>query len=68
LKLHRHPDAEIFIVQEGHATFTVGDEAIDASGGKMLIVLASVPHKFINTGIGSLPQIDIRMSDHFVTE
>ena len=67
-RLHRHPYTEIFIVQEGHATFTLGNDTIDASGGQILVAPAGVPHKFINSGDGLLRQIDIHMSDHFVTE
>jgi quercetin dioxygenase-like cupin family protein len=33
-RLHRHPYAEIFVVQEGQATFTVGDATIAASGAR----------------------------------
>ena len=67
-KLHRHPYVEIFVVQEGDATFTVGDDTIAASGGQILVAPAGVPHKFINSGSGPLRQIDIHLSDHFVTE
>jgi mannose-6-phosphate isomerase-like protein (cupin superfamily) len=67
-KLHRHPYAEIFVVQEGHATFTVGDATTEASAGQILIAPAGVPHKFVNSGNGPLRQIDIHTSDHFVTE
>lgn len=67
-KLHRHPYAEIFVVQEGHATFTVGDAVIEASGGQILIASAGVPHKFINSGSGPLRQLDIHTSDRFITE
>lgn len=67
-KLHRHPYAELFIVQEGQATFTVGDETIAATGGHLLVAPAGVAHKFVNTGDGPLRQIDIHLSDHFITE
>ncbi|MGH2534667.1 MAG: cupin domain-containing protein [Thermomicrobiales bacterium] len=67
-KLHRHPYAEIFVVQEGRATFTVGDAVMEATGGQILIAPAGVPHKFINSGSGPLRQLDIHMSDRFVTE
>jgi mannose-6-phosphate isomerase-like protein (cupin superfamily) len=67
-RLHRHPYAEIFVMQEGHATFTVGDDTIEASGGQILIAPAGVAHKFINSGSGPLRQLDIHLSDHFVTE
>ena len=29
-KLHRHPYEEVFVVQEGTATFTAGEEMIEA--------------------------------------
>jgi mannose-6-phosphate isomerase-like protein (cupin superfamily) len=67
-RLHRHPYAEIFVIQEGHATFTVGEDTIDATGGQILVAPAGVPHKFINSGGGLLRKIDIHLSDHFVTE
>jgi mannose-6-phosphate isomerase-like protein (cupin superfamily) len=67
-KLHRHPYAEVFIVLEGRATFTVGDATIEASSGQVLIAPAGVPHKFVNSGDGPLRQIDIHASDRFETE
>ncbi len=53
-KLHRHPYAEVFITLEGETTFT--------------IVPAYTLHKFVNTGLGPLRQIDIHTNDRFVTE
>lgn len=67
-KLHAHPYAEVFVVQEGHALFTVGDDEIEARGGQILIAPAGVPHKFINAGDGPLRQLDIHLNDRFVTE
>jgi mannose-6-phosphate isomerase-like protein (cupin superfamily) len=67
-KLHRHPYAEIFVVQEGHATFTVGDATLEATAGQILIAPAGVPHKFVNSGNGRLRQLDIHANDSFVTE
>ena len=66
--LHRHPYAEVFIVQEGQATFTVGDASLDVTGGQIVVAPAGVPHKFINTGSGQLRQLDIHLSDRFITE
>jgi len=31
-KLHRYPDAEVFVVESGQATFEVGDDSIVAVG------------------------------------
>ena len=67
-KLHRHPYAEVFLVQEGSATFTVGEETIDVTGGQIVIAPAGIPHKFVNSGTGPLRQIDIHADDRFVTE
>ena len=66
-RLHRHPYAEVFIVQEGQATFTVGDDSLEVTRGQIVVAPAGVPHKFINTGTGPLRQIDIHASDRFVT-
>jgi mannose-6-phosphate isomerase-like protein (cupin superfamily) len=67
-KLHRHPYAELFLVQEGNATFTVGEDIIDVTGGQIVVAPAGVPHKFVNSGAGPLRQIDIHANDRFVTE
>jgi mannose-6-phosphate isomerase-like protein (cupin superfamily) len=66
--LHRHPYEEVFVVQEGTATFTAGEDVIEARGGQVVMVPAGVPHKFVNTGAGRLRQIDIHASERFVTE
>ena len=67
-KLHKHPYEEVFVVQEGTVTFTAGDEVIQASGGQVVVVPAGVPHKFVNSGVGTLRQIDIHPTERFVTE
>ena len=67
-KLHRHPYAEIFVVQGGNATFTVGGAVVEASGGQILIAPAGVPHKFVNSGDRPLRQLDIHLSGRFDTE
>jgi mannose-6-phosphate isomerase-like protein (cupin superfamily) len=66
-KLHKHPYAEIFVVLEGHATFTAGSEVIETGGGQIVVVPADVPHKFINSGTGPLRQVDIHPSGQFIT-
>lgn len=67
-RLHKHPYEEVFVVQEGNATFTAGEETIEVSGGQVVVVPAGVAHKFVNSGAGRLRQVDIHASDHFVTE
>ena len=67
-KLHRHPYEEVFVIQNGTATFTAGDETIEAQAGQVVIVPGGVPHKFVNTGESRLRQVDIHASDRFITE
>lgn len=66
--LHRHDYAEVFIVQEGEATVTAGDETRVVSAGEIVIVPAGVWHAFTNTGDGALKQIDLHLNSHFATE
>jgi mannose-6-phosphate isomerase-like protein (cupin superfamily) len=67
-KLHRHPYEEVFVVQEGTATFTAGDETIEVGGGQVVVVAAGVAHKFVNSGTGRLRQVDIHASERLITE
>ena len=66
-KLHSHPYEEIFIVQEGQATFTVGHATIEVAAGQIAIAPAGVPHKFVNSGTAVLRQVDIHVSPRFIT-
>ena len=68
VRLHTHPYVEIFIVQEGHANFTIGDESIDVVAPRTLIGPANVPHGFTNAGDSRLKQVDIHLSPKFITE
>ena len=67
-RLHKHPYEEVFVVQEGAATFTAGEDVIEASAGQVVVVPAGVPHKFVNSGTGPLRQVDIHASERFITE
>lgn len=68
IRLHKHPYPEIFIIQEGVATFVVGDAAMQASAGKIIVVPANVPHKFSNHTTARLKQVDIHVSREFITQ
>lgn len=68
IRLHRHPYKEIFIIQEGQATFAVGDSTLQAHPGQIIIVPENVAHKFMNFGEGLLKQIDIHANAQFITE
>jgi quercetin dioxygenase-like cupin family protein len=67
-KLHKHPYAEVFVIQEGDVTFTVGEEVIEAAGGQIVVVPPGVPHKFVNSGTGRARHIDIHASRRMATE
>jgi mannose-6-phosphate isomerase-like protein (cupin superfamily) len=66
-RLHSHPYEEVFIVQEGRATYTVGTETLEIHAGQIVVVPAGVPHKFINSGDGPLRQVNIHVSKQFNT-
>lgn len=68
IRLHKHPYQEIFIIQEGVATFTVGSATLEAHAGQIIIVPAEVPHKFMNLSDTQLKQIDIHVNKQFVTD
>ena len=67
-RLHRHPYPETFIVRNGRVRFTVGNQAIEAVAGQIVVCPANVPHKFENLGPGLLEQIDIHEAGKFETE
>ena len=68
VRLHKHPYKEIFILQEGVSTFTVGSVTLEARAGQVIIVPADVPHKFVNKSDSQLKQIDIHVNKEFVTD
>jgi mannose-6-phosphate isomerase-like protein (cupin superfamily) len=67
IRLHKHPYQEIFIIQEGVATFTVDSTTIEAYAGQIIIVPADVPHKFMNSSDKQLKQVDIHLNKQFIT-
>ena len=66
--MHKHPYEEIFIIQEGLATFTVGSATLEARAGQVIIVPAEVPHKFANFSDKQLKQIDVHVNKQFITD
>jgi len=68
IRLHKHPYKEIFIIQEGVSTFTVGSETLEARAGQVIIVPAETPHKFMNLSDMRLKQVDIHVNKEFITD
>jgi quercetin dioxygenase-like cupin family protein len=66
-RLHKHDYDEVVYVMEGRSKWTVGDQVRDATAGDVLVVHAGVPHKFVDSGDGSLRQIDIHLNPAFET-
>jgi len=65
--LHKHPYEEVFLVQEGKLTFTVGDSTIEVTSGQIVIVPPDVPHKFVNSDSKPTSHIDIHVSPRMIT-
>jgi mannose-6-phosphate isomerase-like protein (cupin superfamily) len=66
--LHQHPYEEVFIVQEGSATFVLDGEELEVRAGEIVVVPPNTPHKFVSSGDGPLRQVDIHVSPRFDTE
>jgi quercetin dioxygenase-like cupin family protein len=66
--LHRHPYAEVFILQEGEGRFIADGEERTVRAGELLVVPAGTPHKFVASGDGQLRMISIQPSSSFSTE
>jgi mannose-6-phosphate isomerase-like protein (cupin superfamily) len=67
-KLHRHPYAEVFVVEAGEATFQLGDETFVVEGGHVVVGPPDVPHGFTNSGTGELRLTAIHGAPSFSTE
>jgi quercetin dioxygenase-like cupin family protein len=50
--LHRHPYAEVFVVESGDALFTVGSQQVPAAKGDVVVVPAGTAHRFLAEGEG----------------
>lgn len=67
-KLHRHPYAEVFVVESGQATFQIGDETVVVEGGHVVVSPSGEAHGFTNTGPGELRLTAIHGAGRFSTE
>jgi mannose-6-phosphate isomerase-like protein (cupin superfamily) len=66
--LYRHPYEEMFVIHEGQATYTLGDNQLSVTAGQIVLVPAGMPHKFVNSGTGSLRQTSIHPSAYMIEE
>lgn len=67
-KLHRHPYAEVFVVESGQATFQIGDRSVVVEGGHVVVSPPGEAHGFTNTGEGELRLTAIHGGSRFDTE
>lgn len=66
--LHKHPYDETFVVQEGTATFVVGDDELEVAAEQLLVVPKETPHTFRNGGTSALRLISISPRETMVTD
>ena len=66
--LHRHQYEEVFAIQKGGVTFTIGDETRVAGAGDVVVVPPNTPHGFVNSGDEPLGMVAVHVSPRFVTE
>ena len=60
--LHVHPYPEVFVVQDGTATFTVGEDELTVAGGHIAIVPAETAHGFKGAGDDTLRVVSVHPS------
>ncbi len=66
--LHRHPYAEVFVVLDGEAEFTVDGATMTAHGGQVVVVEPEAAHAFRNAGARPLEMISLHPAAEMVTE
>ena len=67
-RLHRHAYAEVFVIQEGRAVYTAGDETREVGPGDVIAVPAGVAHKFESSGEVPLRQLSLHLAPEMLTE
>ena len=60
--LHVHPYPEVFVVEAGTATFTVGGEELTVAAGHIVTVPAETPHGFKGAGDDELRVVSVHPS------
>ena len=60
--LHFHPYPEVFLVEAGVGSFTVGGDELVVAGGHVVVVPAGTPHGFKGAGDETLRVISVHPS------
>jgi quercetin dioxygenase-like cupin family protein len=64
--LHTHPYPEVFVVETGTGTFTVGDEQVEVAADHVVVVPEGTPHGFAGAGDGVLRVVSVHPSPRVV--
>jgi quercetin dioxygenase-like cupin family protein len=64
---HRHPHAELFVVDDGQGRFDIDGVGIDAEAGDIIIIPTDIVHTFTNTGTTMLRLTAIHENARAVT-
>jgi quercetin dioxygenase-like cupin family protein len=67
-KLHRHPYPEVFVVEDGQATFRIGETTTVVEAGHVVVSPPGEAHGFVNSGTGELRLVAIHGASRFDTE
>ena len=65
--LHTHPYAEVILIRQGRAVFTVGDEQFLARAGQTLVIPPGTPHRFRTLDSGRYESVAVHLSREFVS-
>jgi len=66
--VHRHPYLEAFIVEQGTATFRIGDTEQVVEAGHIVVSPAGEAHGFTNSGEDELRLVAVHGAERFTTE
>jgi mannose-6-phosphate isomerase-like protein (cupin superfamily) len=66
--LHIHPYKEVFVLQQGQATFIIGENTLEVSAGTVVVAPANTPHKFKNSGDEPLQMLSIHPGPQVIQE
>lgn len=64
--LHLHPYDEVFLVEQGTAEFTAGDEVRSVNAGHVVVVPAETPHGFKQRGETRLRVVSVHPSPEVI--
>jgi quercetin dioxygenase-like cupin family protein len=64
--LHLHPYPEVFVVTDGTARFTAGDEQLTVAAGHIVVIPAETPHGFKGAGDDVLRVVSVHPSPEVV--